>query len=109
MSMGYTLYQPRTTTAAPGVTPIEFEDKAFNGLFGLAWNYTPDFAIIVQYLYSGSDIKNLQGVDKPSHEIHMGFKWKTGYGIMEFAFTENIINMDNSPDFGVHTAWNYMF
>ncbi len=109
MSMGYTFYQPRSITAAPGVTPIEFEDRIFNGFFGLAWNYTPDFAIIVQYLYSGSAIKNLQGVDKPSHEIHMGFKWNTGYGIMEFAFTENIINMDNSPDFGMHTAWNYMF
>ena len=109
LSIGYTFYELRKTTAALGVKPIEFENKALNGLLAASWDYTPDFAIVTQYLYSGPDIKNLQGMDKPSHEVQIGFKWKTKYGLMEFALTENIINMGNSPDFGLHTGWSYTF
>lgn len=109
VSLGYTMYESRETTAAPGVKPIEYENNAYTGLFSLAWNYTPTVAIIAQYLYSQAVIKNIQGVDEASHEVQMGFKWKTKYGLMEFAFTENIITMGNSPDFGLHGGWTYEF
>ncbi|MBW1959164.1 MAG: DUF3187 family protein [Deltaproteobacteria bacterium] len=29
--------------------------------------------------------------------------------MMEFTLTENVITMGNSPDFGLHTGWSYVF
>ena len=109
-SLGYTHYESRDPREpAPGVTPMDFEDTAFTGLFVLSWHYTPTFAILAQYLYSGPSIKNIDGLDEPSHEVHVGFKWKTKYGLIEFALIENVITMSNSPDFGLHGGWGFNF
>jgi len=61
---------------------MDFENNAFTGLFVLSWHYTPSFAILAQYLYSGPSIKNIDGLDEASHEVHVGFKWKTKYGLL---------------------------
>jgi hypothetical protein len=109
-SLGYTLYESRDPREpAPGVAPMDFEDNAFTGLFAIAWHYTPSFSILAQYLYSGPSIKNIDVLDEASHEIHFGFKWKTKYGLIEFALIENIITMSNSPDFGLHGGWGFHF
>ncbi len=109
-ALGYTLYESRETREpAPGVTPMEFENNAVTGLFVLSWHYTPTFSILVQYLYSGPSIRNIDVLDEASHEVHLGFKWKTKYGLMEFALIENIITMSNSPDFGLHAGWGFHF
>ena len=109
-ALGYTLYESRETREpAPGVTPMEFENNAVTGLFVLSWHYTPTFSILAQYLYSGPSIRNIDVLDEASHEVHLGFKWKTKYGLMEFALIENIITMSNSPDFGLHAGWGFHF
>ncbi|MGD9106020.1 MAG: DUF3187 family protein [Desulfobacterales bacterium] len=109
-SLGYTLYESRDVLEpAPGVVPIDFEDRAVTGLFVLSWHYTPTFSILVQYLYSGPNIKNIDVLDQASHEIHFGFKWKTRYGLIELALIENVITMSNSPDFGLHGGWGLHF
>jgi len=110
VSLGYTLYESRDPREpAPGVTPVDFEDNAFTGLFVLSWHCTPSFSILAQYLYSGQSIKNIDGLDEASHEVHFGFKWKTKYGMIEFALIENVISMSNSPDFGLHGGWGFHF
>ena len=107
-SLGYTWYESRDVLeTAPGLSPMDFEDNAFTGLFVIAWHYTPSFSILAQYLYSGPSIKNIDVLDEASHEIHFGFKWKTKYGLIEFAVIENVITMSNSPDFGLHVGWGF--
>jgi len=92
------------------VRPIEFEDYQLTGLFSLSWHYSPTFAILAQYLYNGAAVKNIDGLDKPSHEVSLGFKWNTRrIGVVEFALIENVITYDNSPDFGLHVGWSYVF
>jgi hypothetical protein len=109
-SLGYTHYESRDPCEpAPGVTPLDFENNAFTGLFVLSWHYTPSFAILAQYLYSGPSIKHIDGLDEASHEVHLGFKWETNYGMIEFALIENVITMSNSPDFGLHGGWGLHF
>jgi hypothetical protein len=109
-SLGYTLYESRDVLQpAPGVTPMDFEDRAVTGLFVLSWHYTPTFSILVQYLYSGPSIKNIDKLDEASQEVHFGFKWKTKHGMIEFALIENVITMSNSPDFGLHGGWSFHF
>lgn len=110
VALGDTLYESRDPREpAPGVAPMDFEDNAFTGLFVIAGHYTPYFSILVQYLYSGPSIKNIDGLDQDSHEIHFGFKWKTRYGLVEFALIENVIPMSNSPDFGLNGGWGAHF
>jgi hypothetical protein len=109
-ALGYTLYEsrkPRIT--APGVEPIEFDNNAISGVFALSWRLTPNFSIVGQYLYSDPDIKNIAEMDKASQEVDFGFNWKTTYGLLEFAVIENIVNYDNSADFGLHWGWSYIF
>ena len=109
-ALGYTLYESRDTRElSPGVTPMEFKDNGVTGLFVLSWHYTPTFSILAQYLYSGPSIRNIDVLDEASHEVHFGFKWKTKYGMIEFALIENIITMSNSPDFGLHGGWGFHF
>jgi hypothetical protein len=109
-SLGYTLYESRDVLEpATGVAPMDFEDRAVTGLFVLSWHYTPTFSILVQYLYSGPSIKNIDVLDEASHEVHFGFKWKTKYGMIEFALIENVITMSNSPDFGLHGGLGFHF
>jgi hypothetical protein len=109
-ALGYTLYGAREPRLPPpGVEAIKFEDDAISGVFALSWHWTPNFSIVGQYLYSGPDIKNIAEMNKASQEVDFGFKWKTTYGFLEFAIIENIVNYDNSADFGLHGGWSYIF
>jgi hypothetical protein len=109
-SLGYTWYESRDVLEpAPGVAPMDFEDRAVNGLFVISWHWTPTFSLLAQYLYSEASIKNINELDEASHEVHLGFKWKTKYGMIEFALIENVITMSNSPDFGLHGGWGFHF
>jgi len=111
VAVGFSIFddwQMRDSNAS--VKRIDFEDLQFTGMFSLSWLYTPTFAIIAQYLYDGPAIDNIDKLDEPSHEIHLGFKWNArNYGMIEFALIENIITLDNSPDFGLHLGWSYFF
>ncbi len=109
-SLGYTWYESRDVLEpAPGVAAMDFEDRAVNGLFVISWHWTPTFSLVAQYLYSEASIKNINELDEASHEVHLGFKWKTKYGMIEFALIENVITMSNSPDFGLHGGWGFQF
>lgn len=98
--LGYTLYADRGPTA-PG--NVVFGDQQFTGMFALAWQYSPALALMTQYLYSSAVIETIPALDNASHEVHLGFKWLLSKTcVLDFALIENIITMDNSPDFGLH-------
>jgi signal peptidase I len=110
-ALGYTIFDDYEVRATePDLEPLEFEDYQFTGMFSLSWHYTPTFAIVAQYLFSGPDIRNIDKLDDPSHEVHLGFKWHSQhYGMIEFALIENVITWNNTPDFGLHAGWSYVF
>jgi hypothetical protein len=110
-AVGYTLFDDyEVYVTESDLEPLRFEDYQLTGMFSLSWHYTPTLAILVQYLYSGPDIKNVDKLDDPSHEVHLGFRWNCRhYGMIEFALIENVITFNNSPDFGLHAGWSYLF
>jgi hypothetical protein len=110
-AVGFSIFDDRELhEQVANVRPVKFEDYQLTGLFSLSWHYTPNFAILAQYLLSGPAVKNIDGLDKPSHEVNLGFKWNTRrFGVIEFGLIENIIAHDNSPDFGLHAGWSYEF
>lgn len=98
--LGYTIYASDDKTSAG---QVEFRDHQKTGLFALAWHYRPDFAVMLQMLYTDAAIKTIKALDEASNEIHFGFKWRINENyLVDFALIENIISWDNSPDFGVH-------
>ena len=110
-ALGYTIFDDYEVRATePDLEPLAFEDDQLTGMFSLSWHYTPTFAILAQYLFSGPDIKNIDKLDDPSHEVHLGFQWHSQHcGMIEFALIENVVTCNNSPDFGLHAGWSYVF
>ena len=102
--LGYTRY------GQTELIGLEFEKDAISFMLAFAWQWKPNFSILLQYLFSESVVKDFGSVSKPSHEINLGFKWQLSSGsIVEFALIENFITFDNSPDFGLHLALSYPF
>ena len=45
-----------------------------------------------------------------SHEITLGWKWEfVNNVVLEFGLIENLINFENSPDFGIHAGLTWRF
>jgi len=77
---------------------IPLTEKQLSGMLGYEFSVVRDQAIIVQYLFSEGVLKGLGALDGVSHEIHLGYKWRTDKNIYEVGLVENIINFDNGPD-----------
>lgn len=69
-----------------------------SGMLGYEFKTVANQALIVQYLFSDGVINNLAALDRVSHEIHLGYKWRHQLNIIELGVVENIINIDNGPD-----------
>ena len=110
-AVGFSIFDDRAIRdPAANVKPLEFYDRQLSGMLALSWHYRPTFVILAQYMYSGPAVKNIHVLDKPSQEVQLGFKWDTRrFGVGEFAFIENIRTYGNSPDFGLHLGWSYVF
>jgi len=77
---------------------IPLSDKQFSGMFGYEFTMGTNEAFIVQYLFSEGVLEELGALADVSHEIHLGYKWRTKTNIFEVGLVENIVNFDNGPD-----------
>lgn len=77
----------------------------------LAWIYrprrTPRLRWVVQALAAEHLLRNAVDSDlaRPEFQLTVGVKWNTGHGTLGFGITENLFNMDNTPDIGLHLTW----
>jgi hypothetical protein len=89
---------------------VEFEEDAVFATLSLAWASKPNFSWLAQYSFHEGVLKHFDELSDPSHELGLGFKWELSEGkVVEFALVENIINYDNSPDFGFHLGYSHRF
>jgi len=77
---------------------IPLSEEQFSGMLGYEFSTDKDEAFIVQYLFSEGVLIDLGALEDVSHEIHLGYKWRTEKNIFEVGLVENIINFDNGPD-----------
>lgn len=77
---------------------IPLSDKQFSGMFGYEFTVNENEAFVVQYLFSEGVLEELGALEAVSHEIHLGYKWRTEENIFEAGIVENIVNFDNGPD-----------
>lgn len=79
---------------------VPLTEKQFSGMLGYEFTLGANQAFVVQYLFSEGVLIDLGALDKVSHEIHFGYKWRTENNILEVGLVENIVNFDNGPDVG---------
>jgi len=77
---------------------IPLAEDQFSGMLGYEFSVDTNEAFIVQYLFSEGVIVDLGALEDVSHEIHLGYKWRTKQNIIEVGLVENIVNFDNGPD-----------
>jgi hypothetical protein len=75
----------------------------WSGIFAIEVRVVSWFSVIGQYLLTSGGVDGLGALSRPSNEVTAGFKWDLGKGyLLETAILENVVNPNNSPDFGVH-------
>ena len=105
-SFGQSIVQVRGTTT----TPLEWTEDAVNAMLAGAWQFSENWAFILQYQRSEGALEDFNDLSDPSNEINAAFKWQVGEkDALEFTVIENFLNMDNSPDFGFHVAYAHHF
>ena len=89
---------------------VSFENHQITAMASLAWHIRQGFSLEGQYIYTSPVLKGIRGMDKASHEVILGAAMAvTQHHTLNFAVIENIINMDNSPDFGIHLSLKQHF
>lgn len=90
---------------------LPFDDTILSAVLGLEWRWRPTLSLIAQYLaIEGALKENVGQLSQPSQEVTMGLKWQfEASSVLELGVIENIINHDNSPDFGVHLIITHQF
>jgi hypothetical protein len=64
----------------------------------------------MQVLSTRGIAKDLGVFSEPSNEVILGWKWEARQaGVLEIGRLENIIEIDNGPDFGIHAPWTQRF
>lgn len=102
---GYSFFNDKVNTEE---NSLQFHKSQRSFFVAFAWNLNPGLAVVVQYLYGEAMVKNISGLNEPSHEVHLGIKKQLSKKLfMDFSLIENTINMDNSPDFGFHMGFSF--
>src|SRR5262249_42814240 len=82
---------------------LKLRTTEWSATAGVEWNFLTDVSIIGQYVLTSGGVDGLQDLSRPSHEVVAGFKWEIGTRVViDLAIVENVINFQNSPDFGIH-------
>ena len=89
---------------------LPLADEQWSSLLALEWRYAPDRAWVIQYLLSEGVAVDRAPFDKSSNEIDIGWKCELSEGtVLELGLIENVIEVDNSPDFGFHFGIEFRF
>lgn len=87
-----------TEFGSDDVLGLPLIDHQFSGMFGYEFNMDRDEAFLLQYLFSEGVVDDMGELSEYSHEIHIGYKWRTESYLFEAGLVENIVNFENSPD-----------
>ena len=89
---------------------IKYRHTQLSGLAALEWRFASRMSLSVQYLATQGVVQSLGSFSTNSHEITLGWKWEFVNNVVsEFGLIENLINFENSPDFGLHAGLTWRF
>jgi thiol-disulfide isomerase/thioredoxin len=89
---------------------IELDTTQFSWMLALEWRVAGRLSLLAQYLWTEGVVPGFGPFSDPSNEITLGLKWELHErGTLEFGLIENVIEFDNSPDFGAHVGFTQRF
>jgi hypothetical protein len=89
---------------------LALKDEQWGGLVAFEWAYRPRRSWVLEYLVNEGAAESRDPFDHTTHEVHLGWKAEVRRGtVLEIGLIENIINEDNSPDFGLHFGLRHRF
>jgi len=89
---------------------IKYRSTQLSGLAALEWRFASRMSLTLQYLATQGEVQSLGPFSTNSHEITLGWKWEFASNVVsEIGLIENLINFENSPDFGIHAGLTLRF
>ena len=89
---------------------IALDDTQFSWMLALEWRMASRVSLLLQYLWTEGVAQDFGPFSDASNEITLGLKWEVyPRGTLEFGLIENIVEFDNSPDFGLHVGYTQRF
>lgn len=89
---------------------LQLSDEQWGALVAVEWSYRSSRSLVLQYLVSEAVAEDRAPFDDSAHEITLGWKGEIRPGtVLEIGLIENVINVDNSPDFGLHFGIRHRF
>ena len=89
---------------------IELEETQYSWLLTFEWRFRPKQSLLLQHLSTEGLIDEFGPFSDDSNEVTLGWKWELRKrGTFELGLVENIIEYDNSPDFGIHLGFSQRF
>jgi hypothetical protein len=89
---------------------IELENTQLSWMLAGEWRLATRVSLLLQLLRTEGLIRDLGPFSKPSNEVALGLKWEVrDRGTLELGLLQNVIEFDNSPDFGLHAGFSQRF
>ncbi len=89
---------------------IEINQEQYTLISGLEYEWSPRLSIILQELMSSPFAKNFYELSKSTNDLNLGIKFRVGeLGTMEIGVQEDLLNFNNSADFGLHIGYRQIF
>jgi hypothetical protein len=89
---------------------IDLKPFTVSVVCALEWRASDGFSLILQHQWTQGAVRDLASFSEPSNEISLGAKVLVSDRLLiEVSVVENIVNFDNSPDFGLHTGVTVQF
>ncbi|MDA8018290.1 MAG: DUF3187 family protein [Thermoanaerobaculia bacterium] len=100
------------------VIPGDFEQAQFDPpnlpTLHLTWLHAfrrwESTRIMLQMLMAEHPFRDITDSEltKGEFQLTLAMKWDTRLGVFGLGLTENLFNMDNTPDIGLHFSWGYL-
>ena len=89
---------------------IEINQEQYTLLSGLEYEWSPRLSIILQELMSSPFAKDFYELSESTNDLNLGMKFRVGkLGTMEISVQEDLLNFNNSADFGLHIGYRQIF
>jgi hypothetical protein len=89
---------------------IDLKPSTLSVVSAVEYVVTNGFSLILQHQWTEGPVEGLGSFSQPSYEISVGAKILFAENTMfEVSVVENLINFENSPDFGLHTGLTIQF
>ncbi len=89
---------------------VSLKREQWGFLLGLEVPFTQRFSLLIQEFTNTGVAKDFYQFSEATYEVTLGFKYRVKEKTtLEFGLIENLVNYDNSPDFGFHFGITHRF